>query len=119
MTAEQRYFYDYQKAAPDSTIYNHYPMLMRLRDFIDPERLTQAIKTTLRAHPAYLTVIDTLSGRPVQRYIPDLITDIPIERISETEFMTLKDDQIQPFSLEGEALCRFRIFITEKHKYLF
>ncbi len=119
LTAEQNYFYEYQKFAPDSTMYNHYPMLIKLRDFVDTERLIQAIRTTLHAHPAYLTVIDMLNGQPIQKYIPDLITDIPIERISEAEFMTLKDDLIQPFSIDGEALCRFRIFITEKHKYLF
>ena len=118
LTAEQRYFYDYQNTAPDSTMYNHFPMLVKLQDYVDAERLADAIMTTLHAHPAYLTVIEERDGVPVQRYVPDIITGIPIERISEDELMTLKDDLIQPFRW-GEALCRFRLFITEKGKYLF
>ncbi len=56
LKAEQRYFYDYQMTAPDTTMYNYYPML---------------------------------------------------------EFMTLKDNLIQPFSLDSEALCRFRKMLED------
>lgn len=100
-------------------MYNHFPMLMRLRDFVDAEKLSQAIIKTLQFHPAFLTVVEELQGIPVQRYIPGIIDSIPAEKISEAEFLRIKDDLIQPFGLDGEALCRFRIFITEKHKYLF
>ncbi|MBQ7217488.1 MAG: hypothetical protein IJS39_16075, partial [Synergistaceae bacterium] len=73
LTAEQRYFYDYQKTAPESTMYNHFPILMRLRDFVDAEKLSQAIIKTLQFHPAFLTVVEELQGIPVQRYIPGII----------------------------------------------
>lgn len=97
LTAEQRYFYDYQKTAPNSTMYNHFPMLVKLKEWVDVEKLIKSLLKTLEAHPAYLTVIEERNGVPVQRYIPDIINNIPVEKISESELMTLKDDLIQPF----------------------
>ena len=118
LTDEQRYFYDNQKTAPNSTMYNHFPMLEKLKESVDIEKLIQSLLKTLEAHPAYLTVIEERNGVPVQRYIPDIINNIPVEKISESELMTLKDDLIQPFYF-GQVMCRFKIFITEKAKYLF
>ena len=119
LTAEQKDIYNLQMAAPETTMFNPLPMLMKLYDWVDIDRLIQSLMKDIHAHPAYSTVIETRNGQPVQRYIPDLITSIPVERISEAELMSIKDDLIQPFSLDGEALCRFKIFITEKNKYLF
>ena len=118
LTDEQRYFYDNQKTAPNSTMYNHFPMLEKLKEWVDIEKLIKSLLKTLEAHPAYLTVIEERNGVPVQRYIPDIINNIPVEKISEAELMTLKDDLIQPFYF-GQVMCRFKIFITEKAKYLF
>ena len=92
-------------------------MLVKLKDWVDTERLADSIMKTLHAHPAYLTVIEEHDGTPYQRYVPDIITSIPEEHITESELMTIKDELIQPFSW-GEAMCRFKLFITEKGKYL-
>ena len=118
LTPEQRYFYDYQNTAPNTTMYNHFPMLVKLQDWVGTERLADSIMKTLRAHPAFLTVIEEHSGTPYQRYVPDLITSIPEEHITEAELMAVKDDLVQPFHW-GEAMCRFKLFVTEKGKYLF
>ena len=119
LTAEQHYFFDYQKTAPDSTMYNPYPLLACLSDFADAERLSQSIIKTIQAHPAFLTVVEEYNGVPIQQYIPNIIDSIPVEKISEAEFLRIKDDLIQPFHLNGEALAQFRIFVTERNKYAF
>ena len=118
LTPEQRYFYDCQNSAPESVMCSYFPYLGRLKDCVNMERFADCVMKTLHVHPAHLTVIEEHGGIPCQRYVPDLITGIPIERISEAELMTLKDDLIQPFHW-GEAMCRFRLFITEKGKYFF
>lgn len=118
LTAEQRYFYDYQNTAPNTTMYNHFPMLVRFKGWISMERLIYSLTKAIDAHPAYSIIIDVHNGEPVQRFIPGIIAKIPVDRIRDAELMSIKDELIQPFTW-GEAMCRFRIFITEKAKYLF
>ena len=118
LTTMQNYFYEYQKKDPDSTMYNMYPMLMRLHDWIDLDRLADSILRVNEAHPAVESIIEEHNGVPMQRYIPGLIARPSVERISEDEFMSQKDKLVKPF-YPGEPMFRFRIFQTEKAKYLF
>lgn len=118
LTTMQRYFYDNQKKAPDSTMYNLWSALVLLHDWVDLERLANSIPKITEAHPAFYSLIEEHNGQPMQRIVPGLIAPPPIERITDAEFITLKDELIQPF-YPGEAMCRFRIFQTESAKYLF
>ena len=119
LTAEQLYFYDYQKTAPDTTMYNPYPVLFKLRDFVDPEKFAQTLVKNLQAHPAFLSVIEEHNGIPVQKYDPAKVPFIPVEKISEADLFSIKDDLIQPFGLDGGPLSRLRVFITEQSSYVF
>lgn len=55
----------------------------------------------------------------MQRYVPDIIDSIPAKYLSEADFLRVKDSLIQPFGLNSEALSRFKVFITERRRYLF
>ena len=119
LTPEQIYFYERQKEFPDSTMLNMYPVLLKLEDWVDMERMSASIIKTAQAHPACFSVIEEHNGILTQRYVPDLIKSVKIEKFSEDEFQSIKDNLVQPFSLLNNALFRFRLFETDKAKYFF
>lgn len=94
MTEEQKYFYAYQQKAPNTTMYNMYPLLVKLKDWVDAEKFADVLRECLNIHTAISFLID---GER-QHYVPDLY-NITVEHMSEDEFMTLKDNLIQPFDL--------------------
>ncbi len=118
LTTMQRYYYDNQQRAPHSTMYNFCSSLVLLHDWVDLERLSDVIAKIVDAHPTFCSLIEEHNGQPLQRIVPRLIAPSTIERITDAEFITIKDELIQPF-YPGEAMCRFRIFQTETAKYLF
>ncbi len=95
-------------------MYNMYPLLVKLQDRADAEKFAGVLRESLNIHTALSYVTD---GER-QHYVSDLY-NITIEHMSEDDFMTLKDNLIQPFELRGKALCRFRIIETERAKYFF
>ena len=119
LTPEQIYFYERQKEFPASLMLNMYPFLIRLEDWVDMEKMSAGIIKTAQAHPACFSVIEEHNGILTQKYVPDLIKNVKIEKISETEFQAIKNDLVQPFSILNNALFRFRLFETEKAKYFF
>lgn len=59
-------------------------------------------------------------GEIFQKYIPDLINNVKIEKVSEADFHTIIiNNLVQPFNLIKEAPVRLRLFETEKANYLF
>ena len=98
--------------------YNN-PILLKLDDTIDPEKLARAIETTIEAH-AYIKgrISEDSEGNPV--ITPDSNPYLQkIENISESDFETLKPTLIQPFDLLNDRLFRIRIFKTENNLYYF
>lgn len=77
-------------------MYNPYPVLFKLCDFVDPEKFAQTLVKNLQAHPAFLSVIEEHNGIPVQKYDPAKVPFIPVEKISEADLLSIKDDLIQP-----------------------
>ena len=118
LTPEQLYMYERQKEFPDSTMFNIYPVLLKLKDWVDMKKMSASIIKTAQAHPACFSVIEEHNGVPFQKYIPDLITDVKIEKISDAEFQSMINTLVQPFKPD-EAPFRFRLFETEKAKYFF
>ncbi len=90
LKAEQRYFYDYQMTAPDTTMYNPYPVLLKLRDFVDPEKFSQALMKNLQVHPVFLSVIEEHNGSPVQGYVLAKVPSIPVEKIADADLLRIK-----------------------------
>lgn len=119
LTPEQLYFYNLQKKYPSSLMLNMYPMLMKLENWVDMKKMSESLIKTSKAHSACFSIIEENNGILFQKYIPDLITDVKIEKISEAEFQSMINNLVQPFNLLKEALFRFRLFETEKAKYFF
>ena len=120
LTFEQIYMFDSQMYTPKSTMLNLAIMMGFDKKQYDMERLSKAVYKVISSHPALLTSFSfNEDGDIVQTYHPEMLTDIEVEKISETEFDELKDDLIRPFKMIGSRMYRCRIFETEKEGYLF
>ena len=120
LTAEQLYMVDYQLYTPKSTMYNLYTMLKVDKETFEMQKLAETLQTVIKHHPALLTTYRfNEDGEIVQRYTPEIMEDIRVEKISEFEFENLKDTLVQPFKIIGGKLHRCRVFETEKNGYVF
>ena len=120
LTVEQLYMVDYQLYTPKSTMYNLFSMLKVDKDMFDMEKLAGTMKTVIKNHPALLTTFHfNADGDIIQRYTPDIIEDIKVEKLSEFEFDLLKDNLVMPFKIIEGRLYRCRVFETEKAGYVF
>ena len=120
LTVEQLYMVDYQLYTPKSTMYNLFSMLKVDKETFDMDKLASTMKTVIKNHPALLTTFHfNDDGDIIQRYTPDIIEDIKVERVSEFEFELLKDNLVMPFKIIGGRLYRCRVFETEKAGYVF
>ena len=120
LTAEQLYMVDYQLYTPKSTMYNLFSMLKVDKEFFDMEKLAATMKTVIRNHPALLTTFYfNNDGIIVQKYTPEVLEDIQVEKITEFEFELLKDNLVMPFKIIKGKLYRCRVFETEKAGYIF
>lgn len=87
------------KRAPDSSAY-FVPFIYRLNSDVDPQRLEQALRTTVDAHPALRSVVTEVGGKPFQ-----VIRETPaqvLERSDNWEWAVTK-----PFDVENGPLFRF------------
>lgn len=120
LTVEQLYMVDYQLYTPKSTMYNLFSMMKLDKDAFDMQKMADAMHTALRNHSALLTTFRfNEDGDIIQRYTPDVLQDIHVEKISEFEFNNIKDTLVQPFKIIGGCLHRCRVFETEKYGYVF
>lgn len=120
LSQEQIYMVDYQIYTPRSTMYNIYQMIKFDKSVIDMKKLAECVKTALKNHPALLSTFHwDKDGDLVQRYSPEIVKDIKVEKISEAELEKIKDLLVEPFRIVDSPLYRCRIFETEKYGYLF
>ena len=74
----------------------------------------------IKAHPALLTTFSyDDDGNLVQKYTPEILEKIHVEKTTEFEFKFIKDTLVYPFKIIGGKLFRCRIFETEKAGYMF
>ena len=120
LTTEQLYMVDYQLYTPNSTMYNLFSMMKVGTDFFDMEQLAAALKKAIANHPALLTTFAwNEDGELIQKYTPENLTDIHVEKLSEFELKFVKDTLVYPFKIVGGKLFRCRVFETEKAGYVF
>ena len=120
LTTEQLYMVDYQLYTPSSTMYNLYSMMKLDLDIYDMESLASAMQSVIRSHPALLTTYFwNEDGELAQKYTPEILQDIRVEKLSEFEFKFVKDSLVYPFKIIGGKLFRCRVFETEKSGYIF
>ncbi|MBR1846995.1 MAG: AMP-binding protein [Bacilli bacterium] len=120
LTQEQLYMVDYQLYTPKSTMYNLFSMMKVDKETFDMQKLAETMQAIIRNHPALLTTFHfNDDGEIVQRYTPEVLQDIHVEKLSEFEFESLKDTLVLPFKIIGGCLYRCRVFETEKNGYVF
>ena len=86
----------------------------------DMEKMADAMRTAIRNHSALLTTFHfNEDGDIIQRYTPEVLREIHVEKVNEFEFSTIKDTLVQPFKIIGGCLHRCRVFETEKYGYVF
>ena len=120
LTVEQLYMVDYQLYTPKSTMYNLFTMMRIDKERFDMQKMADAMRTAIRNHSALLTTFHfNQDGDIIQRYTPEVLSDIRVEKISEFEFADIKDALVRPFKIIGGCLHRCRVFETEKHGYIF
>jgi len=102
-------------ARPDSTVYN-IPLLLKLSEKVDLDRLKKAIVNTVNAHPYLKTVLFTdKNGEVRQKRCDDAefsVADI------ETKSGEPDSTAVAPFELTGSRLFRFRVY-SGSATYLF
>lgn len=118
LTVEQKYILNYELYTPNTTMYNN-PALCRFNN-VDAEDLAAAINKTIRNHPALLTIFYYENGEYKQRYAPELMREITVERISDEEIETLRETMVQPFNeVTDSLLWRSRVFSAPSGNYVF
>ena len=120
LTAEQLYMVDYQLYTPKSTMYNLFTVLKLDKEIFDMQKLAETMAVVIRNHPALLTTFHfNQDGEIIQRYTPEVLDELRVEKLSEFEFDCLKDTLVQPFKIIDGKLFRCRLFETEKNGYVF
>ncbi len=120
LTTEQLYMIDYQLYMPGSTMYNLFSVMKLDKELFDMERMAEVMTEVIRNHPALLTTLNyNDDGDLVQRYTPEVLQEIHVEKLSEFEFKFVKDTLVYPFKIIGGTLYRCRVFETERAGYVF
>ena len=120
LTTEQQYMVDYQLYTPASTMYNLFSMMKVDKNLISMEEASRMMKESIAAHPSLMTTFFwNEDGVLMQKYTPEILTDIEVEQLSEFEMEFVKDTLVYPFKIVGGKLHRCRIFETEKNGYIF
>ena len=100
-------------------VYNN-PILLRISDSIDMERLARACEAVVFAHPFIKLSLKTDgNGDPIQMRRDGEPYNQEIERLSEEEFAALLPTLQQPFRLLKDRLFRIRLFEVREKRYLF
>ena len=120
LTPFQAFMIDYQLYTPMSTMWNLGSLYRFDKNVLNIEKLAEAIKTAVDAHPALCTVFSfNEDGDMIQTYKPELSEPVRIEKLSEIEFTELKNGLVSPFKIMNSRLYRIKLFETEKNGYLF
>ncbi|SNU05247.1 Acyl-CoA synthetase (AMP-forming)/AMP-acid ligase II [Lachnospiraceae bacterium] len=118
LTVEQKYILNYEFYTPNTTMYNN-PALCRFID-VTAEDLAAAINKTIQNHPSLLTTIYYENGEYKQRYAPEMMHEITVEKVSDEELETLRVTLVQPFrKVTDSLLWRSRVFSAPSGNYIF
>ncbi len=101
--------------------YNN-PMLFRLPADTDAGRLSEAVSTAFKAHPALFVRIATgEDGMPAMQYEPAFAEQeiCGIVSLTEKELAEQKNTLVQPFLIRKDRLFRCRLYKTEEALHLF
>ena len=111
---------DIQLYDPSST-FSNLPAVWRMpKGQVDKEKLLRAFEKLVRNQPLLQSVMLPSDDRLfVMHYDPEIMPAVTVEKKTEEEVSTLKEELIQPFPLLNAPLYRFRVFETEEYIYVF
>ena len=111
---------DIQLYDPSST-FSNLPAFWRMpKGQVDKEKLLRAFEKLVRNQPLLQSVMLPSDDRLfVMHYDPEIMPAVTVEKKTEEEVSTLKEELIQPFPLLNAPLYRFRVFETEEYIYVF
>ncbi len=98
---------------PASTIYN-IPYMLTFPSGTDADRLADAVKRVVEAHPELSVHFAAKGDEVVQIIEGDVAVEVPVSRMTTDELEAYKNEFVQPFNLQKAPLCRFEVVTTEK-----
>ena len=101
---------------PGSVTYN-IPVLMRLSDRLDPDRLLTAIRTAFDAHPYVKTTLFADAEGNIRARRNDS-SEVNINRVTRDR-LPAADELVRPFRLLDGPLCRVALYETLDGNWLF
>ena len=102
---------------PTSTLYN-IPYCIKFQKDTDTGALAEAIKTFVKAHPQMTVHFGNGEAGIVQTVNLEQAVEIPINKMSEEDLVSYKQDFVKPFDLSTGPLYRFEIVTTGQQTYL-
>ncbi len=101
---------------PGSVTYN-IPVLIRLSDKLDPDRLLQAVRTALNVHPYVKTTLFADAEGNIRARRNDAAE--PVVNHIKRDRLPAADEMVRPFRLLDSPLCRIALYETTDGNYLF
>lgn len=103
-------------ANPDTVIYNM-PVLFKLDNAIDVNKLAEALKASINTHPYVKTILHTDESGEIKAHRNDDAE--PIVSIIKCDCVPEKSELVKPFTIIGEPLYRTALYQTNDGNYLF
>lgn len=116
LTQTQMGIYIECSAAPDAVTYN-IPVMMKLSPALDMDRLEDAIRKTLNAHPYTKAILFADAEGNIRARRND--TADPIINRVKCARIPASEELVRPFKLIGHPLYRITIYEAEDGNYLF
>ncbi|MBQ6780033.1 MAG: non-ribosomal peptide synthetase [Treponema sp.] len=115
----QLYMLRFELPFPGTVMYN-IAFKFTLKNDVDLSLFARAVRKTISAHPALLSVIEKEGDSYYLRYEPSFDKEIPVETMSADELAAAEKSFVSPFLLDGSPLFRTRIIKTaEQSVFLF
>ncbi|MEU2000866.1 amino acid adenylation domain-containing protein [Rhodococcus sp. NPDC019627] len=106
LSAAQQRLWLLQQMDPDSAAYN-FPIVLRLRDGLDPGLLAQALADVVARHESLRTVFGQHDGEPVQVILDDVRPEVSVVDGTDADLVRLVGDTVgRPFDLATEIPIR-------------
>ena len=102
---------------PTSTVYN-IPYLLSYPAGIEADKLADAVKQVVEAHPE-LSIHFTTEGDTIVQTLQDSVpVEVPVTEISDEALTAYKNEFVRPFNLQKAPLYRFEVVKTESGVHL-
>ena len=102
---------------PTSTIYN-IPYLLSYPESTDAQKLAEAVKKVVNAHPELSVHFTTKDNEIVQTLEDQIAVEVPVTEMGDEALATYKNEFVRPFNLQKAPLYRFEVVKTANGVHL-